>query len=88
MVAVDYLKGPPPPPMTCSEFFKFITYAVDRYLPKIILYLLLVESYTRNSHTTTLVSISSGKMKFVLTFRLVVILTDCVFHCITSYFLL
>ena len=83
---VDPLKGPSYALMTCSEDFIFNPNYVNRYRPKIILYLPLVDSSTWHFHVTTFVTLSAGNMKSTLTLRLVVIFPACVCHYIGASF--
>ena len=73
--------------MEYSKQNRYNTNYVNRSLPKIISYMLLVESSTWKFHVDIFVAISLGKGKSILTFRLVVILPACVWYCITEYFL-
>ena len=82
MGAVDPLKGPPSAYMMCSYNFKFNSNDVNIYIPKNILYLTLLEPSARKTHVKFFVAINSGKVKYILTFRLVVRLLACVYHCI------
>ena len=85
--AVDPLKRSSSASITWSYSFRFELKAVNRYLPQIMSYLSLTESSTWKFHVTISVALSSNKAKFILTFRLLVILTACVCHCIpSSYF--
>ena len=87
MVAVDPLKGPSSDLMTCSENFRFNHNYVNRSLPKIISYLTLADSSTWKFRITIFVALSWGKVKYILTLWLVVILPGYMCHCITAHFL-
>ena len=73
--------------MTCSDNFIFNPEAINIYLPKIMSYLPLLESSTWQFHIKKFVMLSSGKVKSILTFKLVVILPACVWHCVAEYYL-
>ena len=80
-------KGPPPASMTRLEKFIFNNNDINIYLSMIILYLSLSESSIWNSHVTISVALNSGKVKSILTSRLVLGLPSFVCHCITAYVL-
>ena len=85
--ANDPFKGPYYDSMTCSEHLIFNHITVNIYLPKSILYLLLVQSSTWKFYVTIICVLSSGEVKYNLTFRLVVILSTSVCYYITSSYL-
>ena len=88
MGAVGPFKSPSPPLISFSGYFKFNNNAHNRYITKIILYLFFVQSSTRHFYVTIIIALNSGRVKSILTFRLVVRLPACVFYCITSSILL
>ena len=77
------LKVPSSASMTWSDSYRFNPRAVNRSLPNIIPYIPLAESSTWHFHVEISVAISSGKVNYIYTFLLVVILPTCVCHCIT-----
>ena len=83
---VDPIKGPSYASMTCSENFTFNTNSIYRSLPKIISYLPLAESSKLHFHVMTFVVLSTGKVKSILTLKLVVMFPACVCHCIAASF--
>ena len=84
---MDTFKVPSPDSMMCLASFRFNPNYVDTFITNIILYQPLAESSTWKSHITIFVPLNSGKSKSILTLRLVVGLTDFVFHCITASYL-
>ena len=80
-------KGPSSTSMTWSDNYIFNPNSVNIYLPRIISYLPLAESSTWKFHVTIVFALCSGKVKSILTFRLVVILPASVFYCITESYL-
>ena len=71
----------------CLDIFRFNHNSINIYLSKIISLPPLAYPSPWQSHTTIFVTLNSIQMKYILTFRLVVILTACVYHCITEYYL-
>ena len=55
--------------------------------PSGTIHLHLVESSALQFHVMTFVALNSGKRKYILTFRLVLILPAIVCHCITESYL-
>ena len=87
MGAVIYFKCLPPRYMTCLENFKFNPNDINGYLPNFILNLPLADSSKLNYYITIFALLNSVKEESILNFKLVVILTTCMCHFITSYFL-
>ena len=85
MCFFDPLKVPSPAPRMCLEKFRFNTNDVNISIPKILLYLLLVESPTWQYYIKINLALNSGHLKYILTFILGVRLPDWIFHCITAY---
>ena len=85
MGILDPLKGPSYALLKCSNHFGINTNSVNRYLPKIISYIPLMDSSTLKSHVKTSIALSVGKVKYTLTLILVVIFPACVRHCIKAY---
>ena len=83
MGSVDPFKVTSPGSMICYEIFRFNTNYVNIYLPKIILFIPLVESFTRHSQVTIFFALNSGNIKYILTLILVARLTAWVLNCIT-----
>ena len=89
MGAVDSFKDPSSDSVICSKNYIFNYKYDNRYLPKIILYMTLVDPSTWKYHVTISIALNLGKVKYISTFYLVVIFTACVFQCIkTSSFIL
>ena len=87
MGAVHPLKPPSSDLMAWSENFRFNYNYVDKYLPRIIFYIPLAKSSMWHLHITTFFALSSGKVNYTSTLRLVIILSACVCHFITAPFL-
>ena len=85
MGVVAPIKGPSSALMTCSGNFIFDPNYVNRYHPKIISYLPLVDSSTGYLHVTAFVALSAGKVKSTLTLMSVVIFLSCLCYCIGAY---
>ena len=73
--------------MMCSESHIFNPNAVNISLSKIMSNIYLVEWPTWQFHVTVLVALSSGKVKSIITFILVVTLATCVWNCTAVSFL-
>ena len=58
--------------MTLSEKIRFSISAISRYLPRIILYLQLMDSSLWHLHVTIFVALNSDKQKSIFTFLEVV----------------
>ena len=77
--------------LSVCDNFRFNPNYVNRFIPKIISYLPLADSFTWQFHVTIFVALSfvtifvalsSGNVKSIFIFILVVILPSCVCHCI------
>ena len=86
MVVVDCSKSQSSALMRCLDNFKSNPSYVNRYRPKTILYLLLLDLSTWNFHVTTFFALIAGKEKSTLTIRLLVIFPACVCHFIRASF--
>ena len=85
MGEINPFKGPSYASMKCSENFILDPNYVNRSLPKIISYLPLAESHTWQFLVTIFIALSSGKVKYIINFMLVLVLPACVRHCISTY---
>ena len=80
---VNPFKVPPSASIQCSKNFRFNPNYFNRFIINIMSYFLLSYSSTWQFHVTIFVALNSGKVKSILTLRLVVILPSCVCHYIT-----
>ena len=78
---------PSPPTMAFSEKWICSPSAVRKYLLKIILYLLSMESATWHYHVTVFVALNSGRQKSIVAISLTVRSMLWVFHIVVEDFL-
>ena len=81
------LNGPSPTKTMFSENLRCNSKAVSKSLPRIILYLLLVDLDTRQFNVTLLVAPNSGRQNYTFTFVEVVNFLVWVSHVVSSGFL-
>ena len=84
MGVVNPFKVPSSALIQCSKNFRFNPNYVNIFIPKIMSYLPLADSSIRKFHGMTFVELSSGKVTYISTFILLVIIPTLVCHLIIS----